>query len=226
MPNDFDGLVRWVCDVKRILWMLVDGLREHLDSEDEEARSVAQRQMSELLDYLLPPVTAKQCAAATSSRRRNLKALLEREGYSATDIARIMTKVTLTARCRGRPREHGLDAIRALGLKLRTEKSWREIALDVRGSCRRRKCASYCSTCKDVRRSVEPGRLDRERRLRKKCEGCKFTIRPKSQKQRVCYKCADQVRHLAEELRDVLIGHGVSFLPVYPLIPLEKNPND
>ena len=115
----------------------------------------------------------------------------------------------------GRPKEKGPDAIKAFTIYLKTNKSWREITLEVQGSCESRHCEYFCSECRDVKRPNERGRRDRTPSNRL-CGKCRCIIRDK--KEPICQWCKDAVRDLVGQLEELLKQIGV-----YPHLPRRKD---
>jgi ssDNA-binding Zn-finger/Zn-ribbon topoisomerase 1 len=111
----------------------------------------------------------------------------------------------------GRPKEKGPDAIRAFTIYLKADQSWREIALELQGSCESRQCIYFCPECGDVKRQTKRGRLHGTRRT-PRCPKCRSIIRAK--KEQVCKWCADAVRDLVGQLEDFLKQIGS-----YPTVP-------
>jgi hypothetical protein len=116
----------------------------------------------------------------------------------------------------GRPKEKGQDAINAFTIHLRTDRSWREITLEIQGSCESRKCEYFCPECGDVKRKRDKGRLDRHPGHRKPCPKCKCLVRTK--KERVCKWCWDAMRDLVGQLEELLKEIGA-----YPSLPRRKD---
>ena len=222
MANEVDDLIRWVYDIKRILRSRVDALKDDLLFDDQEVREKAEKDVEQLLGWFLPSLGGERLREAKEAARQRIARLLEADGDSAEMARKIAGSTASRVRGRGRPRERAQDAMQALGLKLRTGKTWREITLEVIGACEQRKCGSYCSICDDVARPSIPGRLDRVDRLRPRCKDCGFTVRSESQKQPVCHKCADQIRKLAEELGAVMSDQGILPPLLHSDLPLEK----
>ena len=185
-------------------------------SEDHDVRQQAEADAAQILGWLLPSLAGDRLRDATNNQQHEFERLLESKGYSASVSRKLASRAITSVRGRGRPRERGQDALQALDLKLRTGKSWREITLEIKGPCNQRNCGSYCSRCGDVARSsVTEARLDRKSRLKPRCQGCGFSIRSEAQKQQVCFKCADQIRQLAEELKAVLKDQGILPPPLH-----------
>jgi len=213
MTDEVDALVDWAYSIERRLWSRLESLREDLWSEDNSVRSAAEAKATELLSWLLPPLTPQQLAESREESIRRIQKTLEGEGYPASKTRKLAEKLAESNRDRGRPRERGIQAIRALELHLRTSMTWRDITLEVSGPCRDRKCYSYCPACEDVRRSIEPGRPEKPHAGRRHCSTCKFPVRVPAQKQQICFRCVDQVRKLADEAKEFLQQEGIGLMP-------------
>jgi hypothetical protein len=209
MASEVDALIEWAYDIERRLWSRLDDLKDDLRSDEPAVREPAEAEAEELLSWLLPPLTAEQLSESKTERVRRLEEMLRDQGYPECRRRRMAEQLASSSRERGRPRERGRDAIKALSLQLRTDKTLRQIALETSGTCRERACQSYCPACDDVRRSIEPGRPEKLNATRRRCFKCGFPVRPVAQKQQICFKCVDNVRKLAEEARAFLKREGI-----------------
>jgi hypothetical protein len=213
MVGEVEALIEWAYDLEQRLWSQLDCLKEDLFSEEQTVREAAEEKAGELLSWLLPPLAAEQLAESRAKSVRRLEEMLRAQGFPESKCGRLAKRLAPSNRGRGRPRERGLEAIRALSIYLREDKTWREIGLEISGTCRDRKCHLFCPVCEDVRRENEPGRLERHHATRRRCPKCRFPIRSAAQKQQICFRCVDQVRKLAEEAKAFLEQEGVSLMP-------------
>ncbi len=122
---------RWLYNVELVLRDRLESLKDDLGSDDDQIRGQATEQASEILDWLMPP----SHPLSHSEQLQRIQAALLDEDLSPADRRTAALRAgRSTGRPRGRPRdETSQQAIRALGLHLRTSMSWREIALELRG---------------------------------------------------------------------------------------------
>lgn len=194
---------QWVYNLDRILRSRLDALVPDLTCGDEKVEQRADTEASEILSLLYGPVEPE----SQEERRHAIEQSLAKSGLPPERVQAMAKRESrFTGRAAGRPRELGPDAIRALILHLTTEKSWREIALEVKG------CNHICPTCGRVRVKRFEGGSSRP--PRPKCPQCGLTIGPKSDIKRSCSACGDAMRRLAEEYKSILKRLGL--LPKAP----------
>ena len=209
MSREVDALIAWANDIEGRLWTRLDDLKDDLRSDDLDVREPAEAKAEELLSWLFPPFTEEGIAEMKTERIKHFDEMLRQQGFPETARQKMVKQLTLSVRERGRPRERGPEAVRALALFIRGNKTWREIALEISGTCGERKCPSYCPACEDVQRSIEPGRPEKLNGTRRRCRKCGFPIRTAAQKQQVCFRCVDQVRKLADQARALFRQEGI-----------------
>jgi hypothetical protein len=160
---------KYIYDIKSRLQGALEGLRDDLESEDEEVRREAAQEVSEILEWLF-----------LSASRKG----------------------------RGRPRTAAQYAVPALVLHLTTPKSWRQIALELRG------CKHFCPAC--GRRRGKP--LEGGFSAQKRCAKCGLVKRTKPEPEHSCFACGDAIRDS--------VGHLAKFLRrkgLYPTLPRRKD---
>lgn len=126
------------------------------------------------------------------------------------EISRWLDLPTKAARGRGRPRTRGKDAIHALTLYLRTNKSWRRIAFEVCG------CTHVCPQCR--RRKGKP--LEGGLKKGPRCSKCDMLIRTKPEVEQSCHPCGEAIRDAVEHLIKFLTKQGVYIPPLKDLLKL------
>jgi hypothetical protein len=155
MSFDVNAFVtHWVYDIRQTLERELDSLKDDLRSDDEHAQQQAARVASKILAWLLP------APEAISEEKRLLRF---QEAMKIADPKQLKIAVLRAARTtgrrKGRPRdESSQHAIRALTLHIATEKSWREIALELRGCTDKRPNPSEraCIPCGEtIRKAAE-----------------------------------------------------------------------
>jgi hypothetical protein len=122
----------FVYNIERRMMDVLDGLKDDLCAEDESFRRGAHHRALEYCDWLFGPPTP----ASKEERQSAIEKALLGTGIPAAQarsIAKQGSKVT--GRTSGAPRTTGRQAIRALTLHLTTSKSYREIALTIKGRC-------------------------------------------------------------------------------------------
>ncbi len=194
----------WEYDIKNILERELEALKDGLSSDDEHIRELADNQVSEILDWLYPrsnPESRQQREARIEKRMKAAPGITAGQARAwAPGAARS------TGKRRGRPRTAGQDAIHALTLRLTTKKSWREIALEVRG------CVHVCSVCGRRKTKCFEGRNDK-RRPQPRCPNCGLTRRVKSEN-KSCYACGDALRNSVSHFETFL--HRKALHPIAP----------
>jgi plasmid stabilization system protein ParE len=153
MTSDLDAFVEhWLYDIERILKSRQNELRENLPSADKEA---AKRAMSEIekIESWLKPSTESEAA---KEKLQRIRAVLEDGSDSPEKRLQAIHDLSRSARkTRGRPRDKtGPYAIRALTLSLATDKSWRQIALEVKGCDDPHPEGLSCEKCKEAVRNA------------------------------------------------------------------------
>jgi hypothetical protein len=206
MPNDVDALIAWASDPKRFdpekqMWDYVNSLGWEMMSEDPEHRASVEAEVSTMLGWLTQPRTPAEAAAAISQLRENWRRNLGEHDFPKHMIEAAVKTVKI--RGRGRPRTRNFDAIAGLRMYWLELKPWRQIVLELDGSCKERSCKSYCPKCEDVKRKTKAGRLN-GRRPAAKCVKCHFRFRPPDQKDLVCWKCSDAMADLVRRLEGFL----------------------
>lgn len=198
---------RWVYDLERTLRSRLDTLADRLDCEDAQVEQQAEKEADDILSLLYGPVKSE----SREERQRSIEQELVKSGLPPARIKALAKRESrFTGRAAGRPRELGPNAIRALTLHLTTAKSWREIALEVKG------CNHICSACGRVK--TKPFVAGKQvRRSQPKCPKCGLAIRPRSQMKQSCSACGDAVRHLAEDCKAI-----VKRLGLFPKVPGRK----
>jgi hypothetical protein len=205
MENDTEELIRkWVKpSIRRVLVKYRNGLVDDLDSDEPEVCTRAQMELLRVLDWLEPPMTSESIEHGTAELRRKIEQTLIATGHSVTSVKKLLKASSrMTVRERGRPRTRGRAAIRAFDLRHRANKTWREIVLEIDGSCKKRRCLYFCGLCGDVARSTTPAARPR-RRLQEHCSRCRFLRRPAPKREQVCFKCADAMADLVNRLEAV-----------------------
>lgn len=157
--NISDELVnRWVYDVERILKRALQDAVDRLRSCDEKTAELAEQDIAEILDWLLPPPKP----ISKEAKLQKIKELCSDSTILTEKKTALIEKVLhSTGRPKGRPRtETAQHAIQAYSLHLATPLSWREIALKVIG-CRhdRPNPERSCICCGDAIRDAV-GRLE------------------------------------------------------------------
>jgi hypothetical protein len=154
--DDLDQFIdHWVYEIDGVLRRQLDNLKDDLRSDDEGVRKQAESEADEILDWLLPapaPLT-------DAEKLQRVKQVIANERLSTSERRTAATRaLRSTGRRKGRPRDStSQQAIRALTLHLATPKSWREIALEIRGCNHKRPHPTErsCAHCGDA-----AGRLD------------------------------------------------------------------
>jgi rubrerythrin len=195
MADDFDWMFKWSYDIRDILATERDALVDDLDSGDEDTRQKAQEGLDEILAWQGPP---PQPMSREERRQRFEEALKTTVPSNALRRSMALSASRSTGREPGRPRTKGQDAVRALTLRRRTEKTWREIATDIK-----ERCEHFCPECGDtIRHSARFGKKPR-------CPVCKSVIRPSGKRQQVCDRCVDAARDLVERLEKFMRAKGL-----------------
>jgi hypothetical protein len=123
-------ITNWLHDVERVLRRKLESSKEHLLSDDESEQDAAASLVSQILDWLYPP------SNTPISDEHRLLLMQQVMGIAdAAERNKAMLRIArTTGRRKGRPRDESSQyAIRALTLRRSTNKSWREIALELRG---------------------------------------------------------------------------------------------
>lgn len=102
-------------------------------------------------------------------------------------------------RKRGRPRTMHEYAIRALTMHLKTPKSWRRIALEVKG------CTHVCPHCRRKKGKPEECGF----KLQGGCPTCGMKKRTKPEIEQSCYACGDAIRDAVGSLVKFLHSKGL-----------------
>lgn len=159
MKDGLAGFVsRWVYDLRRVLESHLDGLKEDLYSDDEETRDRASEQVTQILDWLYPPLPK----AAPTDTMQSIARVMADETLSPKErVAAVRRAARSTGRRRGRPRTNtSQQAITALSMHYATNMSWRKIALTIRGCKHKRPNPELsCRHCGDAIRDAA-GRLE------------------------------------------------------------------
>lgn len=158
--DDLDRFIdHWVYEIDGVLRRQLDSLKDDLRSEDQQVQKRAESEADEILNWLLhapAPLT-------DAEQLHRVEQIIADERLSTSGRrTAAMRALRSTGRRRGRPRdETSQQAIRALTLHLATGKSWREIALEVRGCSHKRPHPTErsCAPCGDAIRDAA-GRLD------------------------------------------------------------------
>jgi hypothetical protein len=211
MTVDVDKLMHWVFDPERRMWSHLDSLKDDLRSDDPEVHAAAEEKVLPVLVRLLPSLTGEAASRAMAEQRESLRRKLADQGVPNHIIEGAVKAVRV--RERGRPRSRNFDAIAGLRLYWFERKSWRDIVLEVSGSCKYRGCKSYCAKCGDVARSTKLGRLGGRRRLAAVCIKCHFRLRPPEQREQVCWKCSDAMADLVVGLEAFLRDNDIARSP-------------
>ena len=189
---------RWAYDLERTLRSRLDALVDRLDCEDAQVRQQAEKEADDILSLLYGPVKSE----SREERQRSIEEALVKSGLPPARIRALARRESrFTGRAAGRPRELGPSAVRALTLRLTTTKSWREIALEVKG------CSHICSSCGRVK--TKPFEGGTKRRPRPKCQKCGLAIRTSTEVRQSCSACGDAVRHLVQDCRAILERLGL-----------------
>ena len=205
MNASADRLFASFFDINRRLDARLEQLKSDLRSDDETVSEQADREVMSLLEWRLDPLSTENVLSMKKKRQAYVEKALLAQGFSAEESRRIASSAPASAiRKRGRPKTEAREAIAALQLHLTTDKSWCDIADEVIGPCRRRKCAGYCPACRDVKRLPSKARADRRGSHGTQCAVCECRIRPNSARGKVCYRCGDRMRKLAGELAQFL----------------------
>jgi hypothetical protein len=115
----------------------------------------------------------------------------------------------------GAPLTTRLQAVRALNLRIKTGRSYRQIAYTINGPCEH-----VCPRCKDAIRKKVPQSGINKRQPRQRCPSCQCTIRAAAKKEHVCSRCAPRLRASIRRLIEFLRDEGVyppAELPTRPL---------
>lgn len=204
---------RFAYDIEHRLTSLLDGLKDDLGNPDPHVRKSAADDICKILSWVYPPASSSRLSDA--ERRRTILEMLNDERLSASEQLSIAKRLVQTnGGTPGAPRKRGQDAIRALTIHLRSNKSWRQIAYEINGPC-----GHHCRTCEDVPRPPE-GRIGQTQQRKKRCPDCGFVQRNEGQRQQVCYKCVDALRSAVGELEKFLRDKGL-----YPTVPRRGNPS-
>jgi len=196
----------WVYDIERRIYDYRDSFKEDLDAHDDATRTLAEEKVSECCEWLCPPTEP----GTREERQKYIEESLTARGFTASQARSIAKPASkATRRAAGAPRTTGRQAIRALTLHLTTDKSYREIALMIKGQCEH-----VCPTCGDAKRPEMVQSGIRMRTQRPRCSSCECTIRPESKKEQVCFRCADALRASIGRLEVFLRSHGL-----YPDLP-------
>jgi hypothetical protein len=158
--DDLDRFVtEWVYDIDRVLRRKLEDLKDDLASDDERIRAQAETDAAEILDWLLPPPPP---LSKENRLKRAEDVMKDAQLPNHQRYAAALRALQSTGRRRGRPRDGtSQQAIRAYTLHLATDRSWREIALMVRGCKHKRPNPEMrsCLACADgIRDAV--GRLE------------------------------------------------------------------
>ena len=191
----------WVYDIERRIYDYRDSFKEDLDAHDDAIRRLAEDKVSECCEWLCEPTQP----VTKEERQKLIEESLKARGIAALQaraIAKQGSKVT--GRSPGAPRTTGRQAIRALTLHLTTDKSYREIALMMKGQCEH-----VCPTCGDAKRPEMVQSGIRMRKQRPRCSSCECTIRPESKKEQVCSNCAGALRQSILRLEAFLHREGL-----------------
>jgi hypothetical protein len=140
---------------------------------------------------------------------------LRARGMSAERAKSMAIRASSSTGVPGAPLTTRVLAVRAMALRIRTGRSYRQIAYTLNGPCEH-----VCSQCEDVIREEMVQSGIRKRKQRPRCASCQCTIRPVGRKEQVCSKCADALRASVNRLRDVLRLEGIyppASLPTRPL---------
>lgn len=212
MGSDIDEFIRrfGTYDPGASLRNYRDAMAEVLDSDSEEDRIRAAKELSEVLNWTEQPVNDEAVAQSAQEQRQEIEQVLRAAKYSTARIKKILRTPSETKhRAPGRPRTKAGDAVFGLYLRLRG-RSWREIVLEIEGSCKERGCLYVCRDCGDVARSTTTA-ADPERTLKPHCPKCHLLIRPAERREPVCYRCADRMSNL--------VGRLETFMRERDLIP-------
>jgi hypothetical protein len=196
-------LLRW-CSIESCLDDILEGLKEELDSEYEDVRNEASGKISRILVWRLPPRSPGQNEAAIGERRKLEERKLIEAGYLQEQAQKIASGMSGLGRKRGRPKELGPFAVRALTLSLTTGKTDRQITEKLRGPCQDRQCVWFCNICRDVKRPKDKPSGLKPREPRASCGECGCTIRPEGKKERVCEWCVRAMKAAVSELKKFL----------------------
>lgn len=201
MRKRIDALTAWTFDPERRMWSYVESLKDDLLSDDPEVVAKAEQKILSTLEWLTPP--AAEVSKRISEQRENIRSQLSKLDLPK-HVVEAMVGAVKVERQRGRPRSRNFDAIAGLRLRWFERKEWREIVLEISGSCKARKCPFYCPECGDVFRTTKVGRKGTRRRQEALCSRCHFRLRPPEQKEQVCWKCSDAMADLVGRLERFL----------------------
>lgn len=204
-------LVAFTSDVEGRLRSHLTAVVEHLDSDDPKVILSANREIDATFPWIEGAISADIVKEQKAAKRRAIVAALVAGSFPAHEAERIAgLKGADSVRGRGAPKSKGKAATSALRLRLTTEDSWAEIAEEVIGSCRKRKCVRYCVACRDVLRNRPAARLRRNPNVRV-CGSCGCYVRRPQERAVVCNQCADNVRDLVKELCQFLADRDILF---------------
>lgn len=177
-----------------------------LRSENSRVAIRALEEWEEYESWLEPSPNTEVRRWIKEGERRHVENALTRAGFSDNYARSMSRKAPSQGELRpGRPKTKLDDAYRGYDLHFLESKTWRQITLEVRGSCRDRNCKMYCSECNDVMRSTEA-----TRRVGERCKKCDYPLRPTARKNEVCYKCADAMADLVTRLSAFASSKGIN----------------
>jgi hypothetical protein len=152
---------RWLYDIESKLRRRLETLKDDLRSDDEDTRKLATGEAGKILNWLyLPP---KPLSKADQLQRME-DAFKDGKMSAKEKLTAALRAGRSTGRAKGRPRdETSRLAVRALGLHLATDMSWREIAMRLKGCSherplparqepRKRNPALSCGDCGEAMR--------------------------------------------------------------------------
>jgi hypothetical protein len=158
--DDLDRFIdQWAYQIGGVLNRQLEALKDELRSDDKKVRKAAELEADQILDWLLPPSPP---FTYRERLRKAEEAIADQRQADSDRLAAAMRALRSTGRRRGRPRTTtSQHAIHALTLHLTTPKSWREIALEVRGCKHKRpRLERSCVACGDAIRDAV-GRLEK-----------------------------------------------------------------
>lgn len=152
MTSEVDRFILWASDIERTLWNRRDELMENLSSADEEAAKSAISEIEKIDNWLNP----SPAPVAAEEKLRHIRAVLEDKSVPPEKRLEGIRRLSRsTGLPRGRPRDKtGQYAMRALTLSQATDKSWRQITLEVKGCPHRHPKGLSCEKCKETIRNA------------------------------------------------------------------------